>query len=228
MSEINSSAQTIAGVSRYSAALAGTENRGTKDLGQDDFLKLLTTQLQHQDPFKPMENGEFLSQMAQFSQLSGIEDMNATLQSLGSGMGQFRVATAANMLGQHVLVPGNLARPDDAGIISGVVDLPTDADKVTITYEDPLTGDVLHTQTMGAQTAGMVAFEWSDLPEATRMSDHGVRVNVAVTSGFEQSVVSPSVFAKVMSVNMADAEMGINYNIQDYGVMNAMEIEQIR
>ena len=228
MSEINTSAQTIAGVSRYSAALEGTENRGSKDLGQQDFLTLLTTQLQHQDPFKPMENGEFLSQMAQFSQLSGIEDMNATLQSMGSGMGQFRVATAANMLGQHVLVPGNLARPDDAGMISGVVDLPMDADKLDITYEDPLTGEILHTQAMGAQTAGMVAFEWTDLPDVVRNSQHGVRVNITSTAGFEQSVVSPSVFAKVMSVNMADADMGINYNIQDYGVMNAMEIEQIR
>ena len=44
------------------------DSRGNKDtLGQSDFLKLMTTQLQNQDPFAPMENAEFIAQMAQFS-----------------------------------------------------------------------------------------------------------------------------------------------------------------
>ena len=52
-------------------------------LGQEDFLKLMTTQLQNQDPFAPMENGDFIAQMAQFSTVSGIKDVNRHL-SLGS------------------------------------------------------------------------------------------------------------------------------------------------
>ena len=46
-----------------------------KSLGQEDFLKLMTTQLQNQDPFAPMENGEFIAQMAQFSTVTGITEM---------------------------------------------------------------------------------------------------------------------------------------------------------
>ncbi len=156
MATIDTSNTALAGISRYSKALEGTETRGAKDLGQQDFLQLLTTQLQNQDPFAPMENGEFLAQMAQFSQLSGIEDINTTLQSLGEGMGQFRVATASSMLGQHVLVPGTLARPDDTGKISGVVDLPAAAEKVEVRYEDPLTGDVFETQTYKSQPAVLI------------------------------------------------------------------------
>ena len=54
-------------------------------LGQEDFLKLMTTQLQNQDPFAPMENGDFIAQMAQFSTVTGITDMSETLKGLSYG-----------------------------------------------------------------------------------------------------------------------------------------------
>ncbi len=81
-------------------------------LGQEDFLKLMTTQLQNQDPFAPMENAEFIAQMAQFSTVTGITDMGQTLKNMSGQLSEFRIATATNMLGNSVLVPGNTAYPD--------------------------------------------------------------------------------------------------------------------
>ena len=52
-------------------------------LGQEDFLKLMTTQLQNQDPFAPMDNGDFIAQMAQFSTVTGITEINNNLTNLG-------------------------------------------------------------------------------------------------------------------------------------------------
>ncbi|MDP6191205.1 MAG: flagellar hook capping FlgD N-terminal domain-containing protein, partial [Gammaproteobacteria bacterium] len=60
------------------------EVKRTSTLGQDDFLKLLTTQLQYQDPMEPMENGEFLGQMAQFSTVTGITEMQTSLENMVS------------------------------------------------------------------------------------------------------------------------------------------------
>ena len=58
-------------------------SRGNKDtLGQSDFLKLMTTQLQNQDPFAPMENAEFIAQMAQFTSLEQTKEMSTDLQQL--------------------------------------------------------------------------------------------------------------------------------------------------
>ena len=51
-------------------------------LGQEDFLRLMTTQLQNQDPFAPMENGEFIAQMAQFSTVTGITEMGQSLNGI--------------------------------------------------------------------------------------------------------------------------------------------------
>ena len=80
-------------------------------LGQSDFLKLMTTQLQNQDPFSPMENGDFIAQMAQFSTVTGIAEMGESLKSLSNQLGEFRIATATNLLGHSVLVPGNKVIP---------------------------------------------------------------------------------------------------------------------
>ena len=53
-------------------------------LGQEDFLKLMTTQLQNQDPFAPMENADFIAQMAQFSTVTGITDMGQSLKGISN------------------------------------------------------------------------------------------------------------------------------------------------
>ncbi|OYW44837.1 MAG: hypothetical protein B7Z33_10545 [Sphingomonadales bacterium 12-68-11] len=59
-----------------------TEQTGFGSLGQDDFLRLLTTQMQMQDPFEPVDNKEMLAQMAQFSSLAATSDMGVTLTSI--------------------------------------------------------------------------------------------------------------------------------------------------
>ena len=57
--------------------------REVKDqLGQEDFLKLMTVQLQNQDPFAPVDNADFIAQMAQFSTVTGIQEMNGSLGKL--------------------------------------------------------------------------------------------------------------------------------------------------
>lgn len=63
---------------------AGATGRDFNSLGQADFLRLLTVQIQQQDPFDPVDNKEMLAQMAQFSSLAGINDVNSTLQQISA------------------------------------------------------------------------------------------------------------------------------------------------
>ena len=65
-------------------AATGVKNDG---LGRDSFLMLLTTQLQHQDPTQPQADGEFLAQLAQFSSLEQLTQMQTTLQSIATQLG---------------------------------------------------------------------------------------------------------------------------------------------
>jgi flagellar basal-body rod modification protein FlgD len=66
---------------------AATESGSTKQLGQDAFLKLLVTQLEHQDPMKPQADTEFIAQLAQFSSLESLKQMQATLESIRIAVG---------------------------------------------------------------------------------------------------------------------------------------------
>ena len=110
MSSIESSNQSLNNI-LDKIGVRSPENTPTKrknSLGQEDFLKLMTTQLQNQDPFAPMENGEFIAQMAQFSTVTGITEMGQTLKGLSDKLNEFRIATASDLLGNSVLVPGNV------------------------------------------------------------------------------------------------------------------------
>ena len=68
------------------SAAAGNDQAPTKragnSLGQDAFLRLLTTQLEHQDPMQPKEDGEFLAQLAQFSSLEKLSEISTSIQDL--------------------------------------------------------------------------------------------------------------------------------------------------
>lgn len=64
--------------------IANGAKTGFAALGQADFIKLMTVQLQQQDPFEPVDNKEMLAQMAQFSSLAGIDGVNTTLQQISA------------------------------------------------------------------------------------------------------------------------------------------------
>ena len=77
---------TSVGMSATTTPAASTPNRADA-MGKDAFLKLLVTQLQHQDPTKPQADGEFIAQLAQFSSLEQLTSMQATLQKIGVALG---------------------------------------------------------------------------------------------------------------------------------------------
>jgi flagellar basal-body rod modification protein FlgD len=96
------------------------EKRGgtsVNTLGKDDFLKLLITQLQNQDPTRPLEDKEFISQMAQFSSLEQMVEMNKTL---GSLITDYRVNYSTSLLGKQVEVFDGRSGRSEVGVVDEV------------------------------------------------------------------------------------------------------------
>jgi len=78
---------------------ADSDSNGTSSLGKNDFLQLLSTQLQYQDPLKPMDNTEFISQMANFSSLEQMQNLNTTMNSYLASSGNMQTL---NLLGTEI------------------------------------------------------------------------------------------------------------------------------
>jgi flagellar basal-body rod modification protein FlgD len=200
----------------------------SNSLGQKDFLTLLTAQLKNQDPLKPMENTEFLGQMAQFSTVAGIDRLNETLAGQGSGARDSRLAMATNLLGHSVLVQTPVARPDSDGAIRGAVNLPEAAEALVVSYSDATTGAILHTQTMGAQPAGKTAFEWTELPAHIQANRSPVRVSVSASHAGGTQMHDPMVYARVLSADAAAGSDDVTLQIEGYGALSTLEIEAFR
>ena len=196
--------------------------KGASDtLGQNDFLKLMTTQLQNQDPFAPMDNGDFIAQMAQFSTVTGISEVNSSLQKLVDKSDQGRIATAANLLGHSVLVPGSVSRPDENGELHGVLDLPQATSMAKIIISDADSGEEFNVMNLGPQAAGLVGFSWKDIPEDIQNSNRRIQINATVDFGDGPQELNPSVYARVLSASVGSGDSeNVLIDVEDFGEMD--------
>ena len=168
-----------------------TQKASKDTLGQSDFLKLMTTQLQNQDPFAPMDNGDFIAQMAQFSTVTGIQEVNSSIGKLVEEFDQARIATASNLLGHSVLVPGTVGRPDEDGELHGVLDLPEATFMTKLTYFDADTNEELHSEDLGPLAAGLVGFSWTDLPQDFLDQKKRIKIEALIDTGSGPEQLSP-------------------------------------
>ena len=194
-------------------------------LGQDDFLKLMTTQLQNQDPFAPVDNADFIAQMAQFSTVTGITSMDQSIKSISDQLSEMRIASTTQLMGHSVLVPGKYARPDKEGIISGVVDLPETAGNLNIIFENS-DGQVLHQDALGMQKAGLVGFEWKDLPEEIKSSNSPITIRAFTGNIGDTGELSTQVFASVSGTSKTDT--GVMLEVEDYGTIDPSQVVRFK
>ena len=204
----------------------GDQRADKSTLGQQDFLKLMTTQLQNQDPFSPMENGEFIAQMAQFSTVTGITEMGQTLKTLSGQLAEFRMATATNLLGHAVLVPGKKAYPDEAGAVHGVIDLPVASGATSIVYKS-MTGEILHSENLGALRAGLNGFAWEDIPQSVLDKNDYIMIDAFAEQDQKNQNVEVSVFSDVLATS-ADPQEGVMLEVRGYGDISASEALRFR
>ena len=138
---------------------APRQEQQQNELGQADFLELMITQLQNQDPFKPLESGEFLGQLAQFGTVGGLEDLNSSFQSLASSLVSDQALQAAALVGHSVLAEGDVLHLEPGTIASGAIDVPTGTSSVSLQISDA-SGGLIRQIDLGAQSSGLVRYQW--------------------------------------------------------------------
>ena len=199
-----------------------TENKST--LGQEDFLKLMTTQLQNLDTFAPMENGDFIAQMAQFSTVTGITEMGNEMKSLNDKLDSFRIATASQYLGHSVLVPGNVVRANGNKNIEGVIDVPNATTKLQVFFQKE-NGEILEQLDLGSQSRGLVGFSWENIPDELKNNNEKIFISAFLGDNPDQALAT-SVFSKVMGTSTENNE--IKLEVDGYGLIDASKAVRFR
>jgi len=137
---------------------AANDPLSTKDMAQN-FLKMLTVQLQNQDPLSPMDNAEMTSQLAMLNQVDGINRLNATMTSLMSQMQAANFMNLSGSVGKTALVSGQDFYYSGQPISLGVK---TQDAVATMTAKiTDATGQVIDSLDLGAASAGISEFIWN-------------------------------------------------------------------
>ena len=146
-------------LNKLQTANVGKSGTGNKTMGQADYLKLLTAQMQYQDPFEPMDNSQMVGQMAQLSQITGQTEGNKSLASIAEALSGSRLSDAASWIGKSMLVKSATTAPDGAGQYAGQVTLSAASAGLTVELVDGA-GGVVKSFDLGEQKAGPVNFYW--------------------------------------------------------------------
>ena len=200
---------TAALASTSSTAAAGSTKNAAGS--EDRFLKLLVAQLSNQDPMNPMDNAQMTSQMAQISTVTGVQQVNKTIEGLSAQLASMQMLQSSSLIGRTVLVDG-AKLPVSGGKAAGAIDLVAAADSVKVEILSA-GGKVIDTIDLGALAAGRQPFEWD---AKDRMTEGTVSYRVSASKAGK--AVSTSSLARA-TVDAVRSESGI-MNIQLRGLGN--------
>ena len=196
-------------------------------LGQADFLKILTTQLQSQDPLAPMENGEFLGQMAQFSTVSGIEQLNTSISSLSSSLLSGQALQASSVLGREVSLVSDRGALNAGENLDGEFILPSSANSVNVDIFDE-NGTLVRRIEFGGLEAGKHKFAWDGLDADGKARAPGTyAIKVEANFDGKTQALAPLVHAKVDGVSLGQNGEGATVSLRGLGSLPFSGIYEI-
>ena len=173
-----------------------------KSVDKDSFLKLLVTQMQNQDPLSPMEGTEFVSQLAQFTNVEQAMRQNDALELISLQLTGIASNEAVTLIGKEVTVRGSTISFDGNTPTGFSANLNEDAAEVTVTIRDQ-NGNAVCTVELGEQGRGTVTVPWDGRDENGRFvppGSYSVEVSALDAEG-NPVTVENDVTGKVVGVS---------------------------
>nr|WP_315253688.1 flagellar hook capping FlgD N-terminal domain-containing protein [uncultured Duganella sp.] len=200
---------------------------------QDKFMKLLVTQLKNQDPLNPMDNAAMTSQLAQLSTVTGINKVNATLESLRGDVANTQSATAISMIGKGVLVEGKgitlSSTTDEAGKTTSSsvfgIELASDSQAVVIEIKNAA-GKTVRTMSMTNAEAGTYPITWDGLMDdkTTTAPAGDYTFTVSATTAGSKLTATPLQLAAVASVSTGASGVKLNTSLGHFSMSEIKEV----
>lgn len=225
------------------------EGPNNNDLGRDEFLELMIAQMNNQNPLEPSENGEFIAQLAQFSTVEGIENLNGGFEELANSYKSSQAVEASTLVGSAVTLEGTeLADLVYGDIIFGTADIPPGMDDMHLQIYDEQ-GVMVEELALGYQNPGEAGFKWDgvnvefngelldididkfDRDENGNLIPHGngeYQFKIVGTSPIEGTAqeLGVSMSARVDSVSI-QSDNSVILNLQGGGTATLNEVRKI-
>jgi flagellar basal-body rod modification protein FlgD len=224
MSVINPVASTTSANAASSVSAAAKNSMSS--LGINDFIALMTTQLKYQDPTQPQDSTQFVAQLAQFSSVSGIQQMNTSIGSLMDQLKSSQALNATSLVGHVVLVNASAAPVAAGQSVYGAVNTPSGASNLNVTVTDA-SGQVVRHLSVPVQS-GMSSFTWDGTNDAGQAAASGTYNFSAAANVAGQAVAATTLLAsKIDSVTIDPSTNSLQLNTDSLGTVTLADVKQV-
>jgi len=183
-----------------------TEEGNKKQLGQEDFLRLIVAQIENQDPFEPAENGEFIGQLAQFGTVDGVNNLNESFAEFSRSIAGNQALNAASLIGKSVQVDGSQVTLTQGEPVTAYVDATGQVGTALVEIRG-VTGEVIQTREVPLVNNKLNSFTWNGLDSAGNAVEDGVYfLSATVLTGENELTLPTAVDSEVLSVNLANSQ----------------------
>lgn len=200
----------------------------TNELGQNEFLSLMLAQLKHQDPFEPLENGEFVAQMAQFSTVAGIESMENSLNDMSESFAGNQLLQASSLIGRSALVATPNAYLGSEAGIEGLYRLPESTSTLSFDVLNAA-GELVHHAEHSAKSAGLHPFQWDGtLKDGTRAPEG--KYTLSVTYGDAEKTEQADILTenKIASLSLTKGDNTVMLETEEGNQVGLADIERLQ
>ena len=190
-------------------ALANQAPQRDTSLGQTDFLRLMTEQLKHQDPLNPLDNTQFLGQLAQFSTVQGIGEMQSAMGSMASVMESDQALRAASLVGHDALVDAETVGLAKGAGMSGEI-IADASGPVTVEIVDAA-GATVRRLDLESDGTDPVPFAWDGRADDGTVAPAGdYTIRATAGAGEDTRSLQARLAAKVESVSIEATGLVLN------------------
>ncbi len=215
-------------INPLATSTTSASGKSRDELGQEDFLRLLVAQLKNQDPVNPVENNEFLSQIAQFSMVSGIEGLGTSFGGMETNLFANQAMQSAQLVGKEVLVDNANIAFTSGDSVHGLLNVDSTVFNLNIQVREEA-GGLIRTISLGTAKPGSHEILWDGTDESGEPAASGSYVLEAVAEIDGTPVSIPvQLFQRVASASIDHSSGNVSLNLGNAESVSFNQVQKIR
>ena len=220
------SSSLLQNVSRYED-VKDAAKKTNEDMGKQEFLTLFTAQLQNQNPLEPVKNEAFVAQLAQFSQLEALTNMQGSLDNFVKSYSGERMLGSAALIGKKVSVIDTPTQLTSGGVIDGSIDLPMGASQVQLSVHDSQ-GRLVQELVAGPQLPGTAPVSWNGKDATDKPAPSGLyRLSATALVNGKSVTVPVSTLSTVRAISSNPADGSVSVEVDGGKTMLLTDVKRV-